>query len=386
MSTSRFQIPGDIIMGENSLSQLSTLEGKKAIIVTGGSSMKKNGFLDDVDNILKNSGFTTLIFDGVEANPSVETCLKGRDIMLDFNPDWIIALGGGSAIDAAKVMWIFYEHPELTFEDIIEPNFTPALRNKAKLCCIPSTSGTASEVTAFSVITDTENHIKYPLVSKYIVPDVAIIDPIIPSKMPKYITAHTGMDVLAHATEALVSTAASDLTDALAIQAIEIVFKYLPIAYKESNNMEAREKMHNASTIAGMAFTSASLGLIHSLAHKIGGEFHVTHGLANAILLPYIVDFNRKSTNKIQLIEHIMGFENYSTAIADLNEKLDIVSSFNALEDSPLNDENKFEEVLDRMSENAYKDPCTLTNPRESSPEIVKELFKHAYYGTKVDF
>ena len=384
MAISKFQIPGNIVMGEGCLIELANLKGSKAMVVTGGNSMKKNGFLATAVNMLKDGGFEVEVFDGVEANPSVKTCLEGKEAMLKFEPDWIVAIGGGSALDAAKAMWIFYEHPELTFEDIITPGSTPPLRNKAKLCCIPSTSGTASEVTAFSVITDTENHIKYPLVSEYMVPDVAIVDPVIPAKMPKHITANTGMDVLAHATEALVSSAASDLTDALSIHAIKLVFKYLPIAYNEPDNMEAREKMHNASTMAGMAFTSASLGLIHSLAHKIGGEFGVTHGLANAVLLPYIVQFNRKASNKIDMLEEIMEFEDYPTEIKKLNEQLNIPLRFKDVEGFNLEDEAKFKEVLDRMSANAYEDPCTLTNPRESNPEIVKDLYEKSYYGEDV--
>ena len=209
MSISLFQIPGKVIMGEGSLGELKNLKGKRAMIVTGGSSMKSNGFLDQAVAILKEGDFEVEVFDGVEANPSIKTCLLGKEAMLRFEPDWIVALGGGSSLDAAKVTWIFYEHPDLSFEDIVVPGSAPSLRSKARLCCIPSTSGTASEVTAFSVITDTENHIKYPLVSEHMVPDVAIVDPIIPAKMPKHITANTGMDVLAHATEALVSTAAS---------------------------------------------------------------------------------------------------------------------------------------------------------------------------------
>lgn len=385
MSISLFQIPGKVIMGEGSLGELKNLKGKRAMIVTGGSSMKSNGFLDQAVAILKEGDFEVEVFDGVEANPSIKTCLLGKEAMLRFEPDWIVALGGGSSLDAAKVMWIFYEHPDLSFEDIVVPGSAPSLRSKARLCCIPSTSGTASEVTAFSVITDTENHIKYPLVSEHMVPDVAIVDPIIPVKMPKHITANTGMDVLAHATEALVSTAASDLTDGLAIQAIKMVFEYLPIAYREPDNIEAREKMHNASTIAGMAFTSASLGLIHSLAHKIGGEFGVTHGLANAVLLPYLVQFNRKASKKIDMIEDILGIEDYPQAIKDLNKELDIALCFKEVEGFGLEDEKRFREVLDRMSKNAYEDPCTLTNPRESNPDIVKMLYEHSYYGKNVD-
>jgi len=311
-----FMIPHNIVFGEGAFSKLSELKGKKAMIVTGGSSMKKNGFIDKAIEELKKGGMTAEVFDGVEPNPSVNTVKKGAEAMLKFEPDWIVALGGGSSLDAAKVMWAFYEYPELKFEDILTPGTCPELRKKAKLICIPSTSGTASEITAFTVITDTDNHIKYPLVSEYFVPDIAIVDPLLPSKMPKHITANTGMDVLAHATEAIVSTAANDYTDALAIHAVKLVFEWLPVAYNEPDNMLAREKMHNASTMAGMAFTCASLGLIHSLAHKIGGEFGITHGLANAILLPYIVQFNSKATDKVAWIEKELGVKNFPEVFA----------------------------------------------------------------------
>jgi alcohol dehydrogenase class IV len=315
MTLSSFRIPKEIIFGENALEYLASLEGKKAILVTGGSSMKRFGFLDEAKKQLEKANMEVEIFDGVEANPSVETVYKGAKAMIDFNPDWIIAIGGGSALDAAKIMWAFYEHPDLKFEDIIEPGTIPTLRNKAKFVAIPSTSGTASEITAFSVITDTKKHIKYPLVSGEITPDIAILDPAIPAKMPKHITANTGMDVLAHAVEAYVSTGASPYTDALAIQAIRLVFDNLVEAYNNGDNMEARNNMHNASAMAGMAFTNASLGLIHSLAHKIGGEFGITHGLANAILLPYIIDYNRKATDKFEKLEKELGIENISEEI-----------------------------------------------------------------------
>lgn len=380
MTRGTLHIPGYIEFGQDSLDVLKTLKGKKATIVTGGNSMKKFGFLDLTKSNLEAAGMEVDIVDGVEENPSVETVLRGKKQMLESNPDWIIALGGGSTMDAAKIMWAFYEHPELEFEDIIEPNTLPELRKKAKFIGIASTSGTASEITAFSVITDTKNHIKYPLVSQEIVPDIAIVDPIIPAKMPKHITANTGMDVLAHSTEALVSTAANDYTDALAIHAIKMVFEYLPIAYNEPDNLEAREKMHNASTMAGIAFTSASLGLVHSLAHKIGGIFGITHGLANAILLPYICQFNRPATDKFDLIEKELGVEDYPTAIKELNKKLNIPLTLKEA-GFGLEDEKKFREVLDTMSKNAYEDPCTLTNPQESNPDKVREIYEHAYEG-----
>ena len=384
MSLGSFRIPKDIVFGEYALEYLSTLEGKKAMIVTGGNSMKKFGFLDEAKTQLEKANIEVEIFDGVEANPSVETVESGAKAMSIFEPDWIIALGGGSALDAAKIMWAFYEHPELKFEDIIEPGSLPKLRNKAKLVAIPSTSGTASEITAFSVITDTKKHIKYPLVSTEMIPDIAILDPALPAKMPKHITANTGMDVLAHAIEAYVSTAASPYTDALAIQAIKLVLENIVTAYEHGDNMEARNNMHNASALAGMAFTNASLGLIHSLAHKIGGEFGITHGLTNAILLTYIIQFNRKSTDKVSKLEKDLGIENLSSCIKELNEKLDIPLNFKDVTEVDMN-EDKFKEVLVRMSENAYNDPCTATNPRESDPKIVEMIYTSAYYGKDID-
>lgn len=383
MTLNFFRIPKDIVFGDNAIEYLSNLEGKKAILVTGGNSMKKFGFLDRAKKELQKANMEVKIFDGVEANPSVETVNKGAKTMLDFQPDWIIAIGGGSALDAAKIMWAFYEHPNLSFEDIIEPGSLPRLRNKAKLAAIPSTSGTASEITSFSVITDTEKHIKYPIVSSEITPDVAILDPALPAKMPKHITANTGMDVLAHAIEAYVSTAASPYTDALAIQAIRLVFDNLVEAYDNGDNMESRSNMHNASALAGMAFTNASLGLIHSLAHKIGGEFGITHGLTNAILLPYIIQFNRKATDKIDKLEKELGIKDLPTYIKELNKNLDIPLNFKDVEEVEIN-EDRFKNVLERMSKNAYNDPCTLTNPRESNPEIVEMLYTSAFYGTDI--
>ena len=384
MANGVLHIPGFIHFGEGAFSKLSELKGKKAIIVTGGNSMKKNGFVDRACEELKKANMEVCVFDGVEENPSVKTVEEGAKKMQEFQPDWIVALGGGSAMDAAKCMWAFYEHPELKFEDIIEPGSLPELRKKAKFVGIPSTSGTASEITAFSVITDTEKHIKYPLVSDHIVPDIAIVDPVLPSKMPKSVTANTGMDVVAHATEALVSNIANDYTDSLAIHALKLVFEYLPKACENPDDMEAREKMHNASTMAGIAFTSASLGLVHSLAHKIGGEFGITHGLANAILLPYITQFNRKATNKVDWIEKELNVEDYPIAVRELAKKVGIPPTLKEVEEKFEFNKEKFDEVLDEMSKNAYEDPCTLTNPRESNPEIVKMIYTHAYNGEDI--
>jgi len=375
-----FSIPRNIVYGEGAMENLATLEGKRAALVTGGSSMKKFGFLDQAAELLKKAGMETIVIDGVEPNPSVETVKRGAKEMEAFGPDWIVAIGGGSALDAAKVMWCFYEHPELSFEDIIEPGSMPGLRNKAKFAAIPSTSGTASEITAFSVITDTENHIKYPIVAGDMVPDLAILDPALPAKMPPHITANTGMDVMAHAVEAVASTAATCFTDPYAVEAIKLVAANLPAAFAKGDDMEARYNMHNASSLAGMAFTNASLGLIHSLAHKIGGEFGVTHGLANAILMPYIIDFNRKFSDKYAMVEKEMEVEDLAEEIRKLNSKLNIPATFKECDEVDFNEE-KFLAVLDRMSTNAHGDPCTLTNPGAPTPADVKAIYEAAYYG-----
>lgn len=380
MSIMNFSIPRNITYGKGAISKLAELKGTRAAIVTGGSSMKKFGFIDQAEAFLNQAGMDTLLIDGVEPNPSVETVKRGAREMLDFAPDWIVAIGGGSALDAAKVMWCFYEHPDLSFEDIIEVGSMPALRNKARFVAIPSTSGTASEITAFSVITDTDNHIKYPIVAADMVPDIAILDPDLPAKMPPHITANTGMDVMAHAVEAVASTAATSYTDPYATEAIKLVLAHLPAAYANGNDDDARFNMHNASSLAGMAFTNSSLGLVHSMAHKIGGEFGVTHGLANAILMPYIIDFNRQCTDKYAQLEKILEIDDIAAEVRRLNAMLNIPATFKECTEVDFN-ESKFQEVLDRMSANAHADPCTLTNPGAPTPADVKALYEAAYYG-----
>jgi len=374
-----FKIPEKIYFGENALDALKEVQGKKAIIVTGGSSMKRFGFIEQTQRLLSESGIQSIVFEGVEPNPSVQTVIKGADMMTKFNPDWIIAIGGGSALDAAKIMWCFYEHPELTFDQIVPVGSMPALRNKAKFIAIPSTSGTASEITAFSVITDHEKHMKYPIVSPHIVPDVAIIDPALPAKMPAYITANTGMDVMTHALEAFVSIAANDYSDPLAMRAVKLVFNNIENAFNQGSDMLARENMHNASTLAGMAFSNVSLGLAHSLAHKIGGEFGITHGLANAILLPHIVKYNKQFTDKYQEIEQYMGFDCLEDELRKLNAKLGIPLTLKAVTEVEIKEE-EYMKVLDRMSQHAFDDPCTLTNPGTPSVEDIKEIYSNAYF------
>ena len=292
---SRFCLPRDIYHGKGCLEELKNLKGKKACLVVGGGSMKRQGFLDRAVNYLKEGGMEVRLIEGVEPDPSVETVMKGAEVMREFEPDWIVAMGGGSPIDAAKAMWVFYEYPEVSFEDIITPFSFPELRQKAKFAAIPSTSGTATEVTAFSVITNYQTGVKYPLADFNITPDVAIVDPDLVSGLPVKQVAYTGMDALTHAIEAYVSTLNGPFTDPLALQAIEMVLDYLPASYH--CDMVAREQMHYAQCLAGMAFSNALLGIVHSMAHKTGAAFstgHIPHGCANAIYLPYVIQYNAK--------------------------------------------------------------------------------------------
>ena len=305
----RFTLPRDLYYGKDSLETLKTLKGKKAIIVVGGGSMKRFGFLEKVENYLHEAGMQTQLFENVEPDPSVETVMRGAAAMREFEPDWIVSIGGGSPIDAAKAMWVFYEYPDCTFEQLITPFSFPELRQKAKFLAIPSTSGTATEVTAFSVITDYQKGIKYPLADFNITPDVAIVDPALAETMPKTLTAYTGMDALTHAIEAYVSTAASVFTDPLALKAIKMVFDYLPASY--DGDMAAREQMHYAQCLAGMAFSNALLGIVHSMAHKTGAVFstgHITHGCANAMYLPYVIRYNAKDERAMRRYAEIADY------------------------------------------------------------------------------
>ena len=391
----RFTLPRDIYFGKGTLDELKHLSGKKAIIVVGGGSMKRFGFLDRVVENLKEAGIETRLFEGVEPDPSVETVLKGAAAMREFEPDWIIAMGGGSPIDAAKAMWAFYEYPDTKFEDLITPFAFPTLRQKAKFLAIPSTSGTATEVTAFSVITDYQKGIKYPLADFNITPDIAIVDPDLAETMPAKLTAHTGMDALTHAIEAYVSTLNSPFTDPLALKAIEMVFTYLPDSY--NGDMTAREQMHYAQCLAGMAFSNALLGIVHSMAHKTGAAFstgHIPHGCANAIYLPYVIQYNAKDATAMKRyadIARAVGLTGTtdSELVAALIAKIDAynvkLNIPKTLKDFGVN-EAEFNEKLPKIAELAVGDACTGSNPRAITPAEMEKLLSCTYYGNKVDF
>ena len=335
----------------------------------------------------------TRVFEGVEPDPSVETVMRGAEAMREFQPDWIVAIGGGSPIDAAKAMWAFYEYPDTTFEQLCIPFNFPKLRTKARFCAIPSTSGTATEVTAFSVITDYQKGVKYPLADFNITPDVAIVDPALAETMPKKLTAHTGMDAMTHAIEAYVSTLHCDYTDPLALHAIKMISADLVDSF--NGDMAARDRMHNAQCLAGMAFSNALLGIVHSMAHKTGAAYtggHIVHGCANAMYLPKVIQFNSKNAEADRRYGEIaasLGLEPTTGALIAhlkaMNEKLEIPSCIRDYEGGII-DEAEFLEKLPTVAELAVGDACTGSNPRAITPDEMAKLLKCCYYDLEVDF
>lgn len=401
----RFTLPRDLYHGKGSLEELKNFQGKRAIICVGGGSMKRFGFLDRAVAYLKEAGMEVELFEGIEPDPSVETVMRGAEVMSKFEPDWIVAMGGGSPIDAAKAMWIKYEYPETTFEDMCKVFGLPKLRSKAKFCAIPSTSGTATEVTAFSIITDYEKGIKYPIADFEITPDVAIVDSDLAETMPAKLVAHTGMDAMTHSIEAYVSTANCDYTDALALHSIKMIQRDLINSY--NGDMDARTHMHNAQCLAGMSFSNALLGIVHSMAHKTGAAFeggHIIHGAANAMYLPKVIRYNSKDETAAKRYAQIADEmklggnsveEKVDLLIAHLrkmNDDLNIPHGIKNYGADGLPAENGFvpEEVflekLPDIAANAILDACTGSNPRQPSQEDMEKLLKCCYYDTDVDF
>ena len=389
----RFTLPRDLYHGKGAMEALKTFEGKKAIVCVGGGSMKRFGFLDKAVGYLQQAGMEVKIFDGIEPDPSVETVMRGAAAMAEFEPDWIVAIGGGSPIDAAKAMWIKYEYPDITFEEMCKVFGIPKLRQKARFCAISSTSGTATEVTAFSIITDYDKGIKYPIADFEITPDVAIVDPELAETMPKKLVAHTGMDAMTHAIEAYVSTANCAYTDPLAIFAIRMIQADLVGSY--NGDMAKRDAMHDAQCLAGMAFSNALLGIVHSMAHKTGAAFadygaHIIHGAANAMYLPKVIAFNAKDPTakarygviademklgganddeKVRLlIEYLRGMND------DLNIPHGI--KFYGADSYPCEQgfvpEDVFLARLPEIAKNAIGDACTGSNPRQPAQAGVK--------------
>lgn len=388
MATQRFTVPRDIYFGKGALSQLGGLEGERAMLVLGGEAMRRYGFADKAESWLKKAGMQVDRFEDVEPDPTLETVRRGAKAMAAFQPDWIVALGGGSPIDAAKAMWIFYEHPELTFDAIKNPFTLPALRRKARFAAVPSTSGTATEVTAFSVITDDDTHVKYPLADYALTPDVAIVDPDLAMTMPPELTARTGMDALTHAIEAYVSKGANAFTDPLALRAIEMIHAQLLQSYKEGDD-GAREQMHYAQCLAGIAFSNAGLGISHALAHATGARLGIPHGLANAIYLPYVIRFNQKACAQryAQIAQRLCLKGDSADRLTD--SLCEAVTAFNNVLDLPTSlrkagvDERRFAAVADEAALSAAEDACAKTNPRRAGEHELKAILMEAYDGSR---
>ena len=401
----RFTLPRDLYHGKGSLEALKTLEGKKAIICVGGGSMKRNGFLQKAEDYLKEAGMEVKLFEGIESDPSVDTVMKGAKVMEEYGPDWIVAIGGGSPIDAAKAMWVKYEYPDITFEEMCKVFGMPKLRKKAHFCAVSSTSGTATEVTAFSVITDYEKGIKYPLADFEITPDVAIVDPELAETMPVKLVAHTGMDAMTHAIEAYVSTANCDYTDPLALHAIKMIHETLIKSYK--GDMAARDSMHNAQCLAGMAFSNALLGIVHSMAHKTGAALeggHIIHGAANAMYLPKVIKYNAKNEEAAKRYAEIADFihlggntteekiDKLIELLRKMNDELNIPHCIKHYGEGGLPaeegivPEDEFLKKLPEIAANAILDACTGSNPRQPNQEEMEKLLKCCYYDTEVDF
>ncbi|RYL93379.1 bifunctional acetaldehyde-CoA/alcohol dehydrogenase [Sporolactobacillus sp. THM7-4] len=406
-----FKIPPKIYFEKNATKYLSQMPDISRAFIVTDPGMVKFGYVDRVLYFLRQrrNPIHYEIFSDVEPDPSVATVMKGTEMMRKFEPDVIIALGGGSAMDAAKGMWLFYESPETDFfgmkqkfMDIRKRVFKfPTLGRKAKFVAIPTTSGTGSEVTSFSVITDKENDMKYPLADYALTPNVAIVDPEFVMTVPPRVVADTGLDVLTHAIEAYVSNMASDFTDGLAIKAIQLVFEYLPRSYKSENDKVAREKMHNASTLAGMAFSNAFLGINHSLAHKLGAEFHLPHGRCCAVLLPHVIRYNAKKPTKFVAFpkyRHFIadqryaeiariigvpgkttaeGVENLVQAIKNLAAELNVPMSLEANGIS----EEALEKVIDKLSDRAFEDQCTTANPKLPLVSELADIYRQALKG-----
>lgn len=406
-----FKVPPKIYFEKNATKYLSVMPDLTRAFIVADPGMVKFGYVDRVLHFLRQrrEPVHVEVFSDVEPDPSVTTVIKGTEIMRSFKPDVIIALGGGSAMDAAKGMWLFYESPETDFFglkqkflDIRKRVFKfPELGKKAKFVAIPTTSGTGSEVTSFSVITDKENDMKYPLADYALTPNVAIIDPEFVMTVPQRVLADSGMDVLTHAIEAYVSNMANDFTDGLCIKAIQLVFKYLPKSYKDSTDREAKEKMHNASTIAGMAFSNAFLGINHSMAHKLGNEFHLTHGRCCAILMPHVIRYNALKPTKFTSFpkyRHFIADERYAeiaqiigvggkTTAESVENLVQAIKKLTQELNMPMSIENNgvskadFEKALDKLSDRAFGDQCTTANPKMPLVSELADIYREAFKG-----
>ncbi|MCC6109182.1 MAG: iron-containing alcohol dehydrogenase [Denitrobacterium sp.] len=399
--------PRFIYHGEHALDALKTLDGKKAFVCIGGGSLKRSGFYDIIEGNLKEAGFEIELFEGIESDPSVETVNAGAAAMAAFEPDWIVAIGGGSPIDAAKAMWVKYENPDISFEQMTTPFGLPKMRTKARFCAISTTSGTGTEVTAFAVITDYEKGIKYPMADFEITPDVAIVDPLLVSRLPAGLVAFTGMDALTHAIESYVSTAHSPYTDAMALHAIRMIQANLVQSY--AGDQKARAAMHDAQNLAGQAFSSGLLGIVHSMAHKTGAAFeagHIIHGCANAMYLPKVIRFNAgfgETADRFADIADVLGFGGPTRDdkvahliewVRWLNDQMNIPQAIQSYgpkgkrveAGQGIVPEGEFKEKLPAIAANALADACTASNPRPVDQRQMEAILTACYYDTPIRF
>jgi len=384
-----FQSP-KIAFGEDALEVLKDLEGKKAFIVTD-KVIRSLGFVDVVSKYLKEAGMDVRVYDGVKPEPSIENIQEGAKLLMEFAPDWIIGLGGGSCMDAAKAMWVLYERPDVKLADI-SPIVELGLRKKARLVCIPTTSGTGSEASWVAVITDKKENFKMELASREFYPDISIVDPKLPAGMPKKLAANTAIDALTNAIEAYVSQWRNDFSDALAIKATQLIFTYLPKAYENRNDQEAREKMHNAATMAGLAYSNSQVGVAHSMGHAFGAVFKLPHGLATGVFLPYSIEFSAKEAGeRYAEIAKAIGIETESmeeavkklvAAISGLMKKIDIPASIKEMGISWEDYQKKLEELVKK----AEMSTCNFVSPRVPSSEELRELFTYVFDGRVIDF
>lgn len=382
---SKLQVAGQLFHGAGSLEELSNLKGKKAVIVTGKNSVKSNGVLDKVVAYLGKAGMDTRVFSDVEADPSIDTVRKGAKVFTEFGPDWIIGLGGCSSIDAVKAMWVLYEYPDITFEEMIKVFGVPELRKKARFVAIPSTSGTGTEMTGLAVITDREKGVKYPVVSYELTPDVAIVDGELCKTMPAQVTANTGLDALTHCIEAYVSNIDDNYAEVLAKGGMGLIFDNLNAAVDTPEDTTARQNMHDASCMGGFAFNNSWLGIAHSLAHQLGGMYGIPHGCANAIVLPNVIRFNSKTTSRYEELAPVVGkttAEEFAMAVEQLRSSVNVIGSIKEFGIS----EEEWKKNLNYLATNALADACTGFNPRKPTAEELAQIYQACYDGCKVDF
>jgi len=389
---SEFTTPRTIIFGEGALEYLKEVEGKRALIVTD-KVINKLGFVDKVAKYLKEVGMKVEVFDEVEPEPSVETIIKGAELAKKYGPDWFIGLGGGSCMDAAKAIWVLYERPDMEVQGI-NPFEKLGLRRKARLICIPTTSGTGAEVTWGIVITDAKEERKMEVGSRENVPDIAIVDPELPKLMPSKLAADTGLDALTHAIEAYVNQMKNDFSDAVAVKAIQIIFKYLPRAYRNREDKEAKEKMHNAATMAGLAFVNSAPcpGAAHGMGHSFGALFHVPHGRAVGVLLPYVIQYSAKEAmERYAEIARVTGIkaetdeEAVDKLVGAVKRLMEEVGEPTAIKNMGISWE-EYEKNLDGLVDRAANSSCISMNARVLGVEEIRRLFIYAYEGKKVDF